>query len=109
MSEVKAGEFPYRKREALGELVRNIWIDFAEAQAVKTGIPAKPHHLIPWKDLDEDNREVDMRIGEALYFYGCNDMSERISSLDAWEYCTDETDFDRACNWLLSAIERQQG
>jgi hypothetical protein len=49
-------------RERLGRLVRDTWVaavrDLAE--------DPKPSWLIPWDDLDEFQREADMRIGEAV-------------------------------------------
>ena len=48
-------------REALGRRVREVWVEWAREQP-----DPKPSHLVGWDDLDEGNREVDMRIGEAL-------------------------------------------
>ena len=48
-------------REALGRRVRTLWVDFARQQP-----NPKPHHVAPWEDLDEPNREVDRIIGETL-------------------------------------------
>ena len=48
-------------REALGRRVREVWVEWASEQP-----DPKPSHLVGWGDLDEGNREVDMRIGEAL-------------------------------------------
>lgn len=49
-------------REDLGRLVRHVWVEWAREQA-----NPKPSWLLPWEDLDDGQREVDMRIGEALY------------------------------------------
>jgi hypothetical protein len=49
-------------REALGRLVREVWVEWAREQP-----DPKPSHLVGWDDLDEGNREVDMRIGDALW------------------------------------------
>lgn len=48
-------------REALGRLVRETWVEWAREQP-----DPKPSWLVPWEDLDEGQREVDMRIGEAV-------------------------------------------
>ena len=48
-------------REQLGRLVRETWVACAEEAG-----DTKPSHLTGWDDLDEDMREVDMRIGEAV-------------------------------------------
>jgi hypothetical protein len=48
-------------REQLGRLVRQTWVACAEEAG-----DTKPSHLAGWDDLDEDMREVDMRIGEAV-------------------------------------------
>ena len=48
-------------REALGKIVRAEWVKCAEEQP-----NPKPSHLVPWEELDEANKEVDRRIGEAV-------------------------------------------
>lgn len=52
-------------RESLGRLVRNVWLKWAREQP-----HPKPSWLVPWESLDEGQREVDMRIGEALFEAG---------------------------------------
>jgi hypothetical protein len=48
-------------REDLGRLVRHVWVEWAREQD-----NPKPSWLLSWEDLDDGQREVDMRIGEAL-------------------------------------------
>lgn len=48
-------------REACGRLVRETWVKWASEQP-----DPKPSWLVPWEDLDAGQREVDMRIGEAV-------------------------------------------
>lgn len=49
------------RREKLGRLVREVWVEWAREQ------PAAPQrHLVPWEECSEGTREVDMRIGERL-------------------------------------------
>lgn len=48
-------------RERLGQLVRQVWIEWAREQP-----NPKPHWLTPWEELDESSREVDRRIGERV-------------------------------------------
>ena len=48
-------------REALGRLVRETWVKWASEQP-----GPKPSWLTGWDDLDDGQREVDMRIGEAV-------------------------------------------
>jgi hypothetical protein len=48
-------------REALGRLVRRVWTDWALEQA-----DPKPSWLDTWSELDDGQREVDMRIGAAV-------------------------------------------
>lgn len=48
-------------REELGRIVRETWVAWAREQAV-----LKPSWLVPWDELDPGQREVDMRIGEAV-------------------------------------------
>lgn len=48
-------------REALGRLVREVWVECASE------LPSpKPSHLLGWDDLDEWNKEVDRRIEERV-------------------------------------------
>jgi hypothetical protein len=49
------------EREALGRRVREVWVEWAQEQA-----EPKPSWLVPWDELGPADREVDMRIGEAL-------------------------------------------
>ena len=48
-------------REMLGRLVRHAWVRWAQEQP-----DPKPSWLVPWAELDEGQREVDRRIGEAV-------------------------------------------
>ncbi len=48
-------------REMLGKAVRDEWVIWAQEQT-----NPKPSHLVPWSELDEANKEVDRRIGEAV-------------------------------------------
>lgn len=48
-------------REALGRQVRDVWVQWASEQP-----DPKPTWLVGWDELDEGQREVDMRIGETL-------------------------------------------
>ncbi len=52
-------------REALGQKVREVWIDWASEQP-----NPKASWLVPWEGLSEPDREVDRRIGEALAAVG---------------------------------------
>lgn len=52
-------------REALGRLVREVWIDWASEQP-----NPKPSWLVTWEGLAEPDREVDRRIGEVLFERG---------------------------------------
>jgi hypothetical protein len=49
------------RRESLGRLVREVWVVWAKDQD-----NPKPHHLMPWDELSDSDREVDRRIGETL-------------------------------------------
>lgn len=48
-------------REELGRLVRTTWVKWAREQP-----SPKPSWLLPWGCLNEPDREVDRRIGEAV-------------------------------------------
>ena len=49
------------RRISLGKLVRNVWVDWAFEQP-----HVKDSWLLTWSEIDDDQREVDMRIGEAV-------------------------------------------
>lgn len=58
-------------REALGRVVREVWIAWAKEQPAP-----KPSWLVPWEDLSESDREVDRRIGEAIYLIAVANTTE---------------------------------
>lgn len=49
------------EREHLGRIVRDTWVAWASGQP-----DPKPSWLVPFDELDDGQREVDMRIGEAV-------------------------------------------
>ena len=49
------------EREFFGSVVRGVWVEWAKQQP-----NPKPSWLVPWSDLDEGQREVDMRIAEKV-------------------------------------------
>ncbi|MEU8272654.1 hypothetical protein AB0B89_36600 [Sphaerisporangium sp. NPDC049002] len=54
--------------ERLGEMVRDVWVEWAKRQP-----DPKESWLIPWAQLDSAQREVDVLIGRALYMAGYED------------------------------------
>jgi hypothetical protein len=48
-------------REHLGRIVRETWVACAGEQD-----DPNPSHLVGWDELDEWNKEVDRRIGDAI-------------------------------------------
>jgi len=48
-------------REQRGRIVRRTWVEWALDQP-----NPKPSWLLPWEELDDGQREVDMRIGDEL-------------------------------------------
>jgi hypothetical protein len=56
---------PQEARELVGRLVRQVWVEWAREQS-----DPKSSWLLPWEALDDGQREVDMRIGEALFAAG---------------------------------------
>ena len=52
-------------RDFLGQRVREVWVAWAREQP-----DPKPSWLLPWAELAESYREVDRRIGEALFKMG---------------------------------------
>jgi hypothetical protein len=55
------GASPPECREALGRLVRDTWCAWASEQD-----DPKPSWLLSWEEIDDGQREADMRIGEAV-------------------------------------------
>lgn len=53
--------FDESNREALGKVVRDVWVAWAAEQP-----DAKPAWLAPWESLPDHIQDVDMRIGEAV-------------------------------------------
>lgn len=70
-------------REALGRLVRETWVAWAREQPAP-----KPSWLVPWEELAEPDREVDSRIGEALYRAGV--AAERARGFEVLLYDRDD-------------------
>ena len=66
-------------RDVLGKVVRGAWVNFAQQQP-----NPKPHHLLPWEELDEDNKEVDRQIGEAIVTHLANAAPITDRTIRAW-------------------------
>ena len=49
------------RREELGRLTREVWIQ----RASRLG-DTKPSHIAPWEQLSEDDKETDCQIGQAI-------------------------------------------
>ena len=77
---------PRPDREALGQLVRAVWIAWEQEQP-----NPKPSWLVPWEGLAEPDREVDRRIGERLACEGAPTRERVIEALAA-AICRDEED-----------------
>jgi hypothetical protein len=56
---------PAEPRELVGRLVRQVWVQWAREQP-----DPKPSWLLPWEELDDGQREADMRIGAMLFEKG---------------------------------------
>lgn len=63
-------------RERHGKRVREIWVAWANEQP-----DAKPSWLVPWEDLDDAQREVDMRIGAGLWGDGFADGMDNMGAV----------------------------
>ena len=61
LSAAPADDAVPKDRDALGEQVRIAWVNWAKQQAAP-----KPSWLADWDDLDDGQREVDMRIGATV-------------------------------------------
>lgn len=72
-------------RELVGRMVRQVWVQWASEQ----GNP-KPSWLLSWEEIDDGQREVDMRIGEALFMAGRRAGVEAVSP----DAPTEETETD---------------
>jgi hypothetical protein len=62
--------------EQLGRIVRAAWVAWAKEQPAP-----KPSWLIPWEQLDAGQREVDIRIGQAVAAQAAYSERARIRSL----------------------------
>jgi hypothetical protein len=66
-------------RELVGRLVRQVWVDWAREQTnlkLSWLVPWELSWLVHWEELDDDQREVDMRIGETLFNTGAKSRTE---------------------------------
>lgn len=92
-------------REKLGMKVRAVWIDWAREQP-----EPKASWLMPWEELSEPDREVDRRIGEALFRMGrasviapakfkriCADCGQQIGKRHKWHIGADSRIRHRVC------------
>jgi hypothetical protein len=66
------------QREHLGRVVRDAWVQWAVEQEAP-----KPSWLISWAELDDGQRDVDMRIGEAV----ASEVLEAAGKLVIWNRC----------------------
>lgn len=71
-------------REKLGMRVREVWVLWAIERSQEFEV--KGSWLTPWGQLEEHEREVDRRIGEALFYEGTD---------GAIEVCDDRADAER--------------
>jgi hypothetical protein len=83
-------------REALGREVRRVWVDFARSQP-----NPKPHHLAPWEELDEPNKEVDRIIGERLATLGAEAAFASMQRILVADNCDDADRFIHAARSAL--------
>jgi hypothetical protein len=79
--------------ESLGQAVREEWIAYCK----ETGHTDKPHHLTPWEELSEWDKEADRRIAIAV--------SERLMSVTRAQRDTDQ----REANALRGALAEAGG
>jgi len=63
-------------RELLGRAVRAIWVDWAAEQPDPT-----PSWLLGWDELDDGQREVDMRIGAGVEAVVRDEIAARLTAL----------------------------
>jgi hypothetical protein len=61
--------------ETLGRRVREVWVNWAKEQP-----DPKPHWLTSWDELDEPSKEVDRRIGLALWGDFINTHTEALAN-----------------------------
>ena len=80
-------------RESLGRFVRGVWDEWAREQPTP-----KASWLVPWDDLTEPDKEVDRRIGEALYRMGLARASEERVLLLAIEKAAERSLYVRPIN-----------
>lgn len=69
-------------REPFGRRLREIWVKWASEQP-----DPKSSWLLPWDELDDGQKEVDMRMGAALWNWGfaacMNAMEASLGELEA--------------------------
>lgn len=77
------------RQETLGRLVRETWVKWAREQPAP-----KPAWLASWDELDQGQREVDTRIGEAVaaaererISAGLDAIAERYKSAGVFARC----------------------
>jgi len=63
-------------REELGQLVRKIWVDFCKEIG-----DTKSSHIAPWEELNENDKEVDRRIGEEIAKFTIKNIMDRLSDI----------------------------
>lgn len=68
-------------REALGRVVREVWIAWAQEQ-----LTPKASWLVPWEGLSEPDKEVDRRIGETLARIGTQHAAPALTEEEARAY-----------------------
>lgn len=71
---------PDQRRIHLGKVVRDTWVKWARSQA-----DPKPSWLLNWHEIDDGQREVDMRIGEAVAAYVLREAVPRMRDIVATE------------------------
>lgn len=64
--------------ERLGRIVREVWVGWAQEQP---DVAEHPSWLVPYEDLPVRDRNVDKRIGLALYMLGWCEARERYTGV----------------------------
>lgn len=79
-------------REALGKAVRDEWVRWASEQP-----NPKPSHLEAWETLNEQDKEVDRRIGEAAVL---RFMDLMVATITPVVFSSDDKEFQDAAKFL---------
>lgn len=72
VSEIQLEDLPGELLEHIGQVVRQVWVEFQFHRQNTSDYVAPPHHLLPFEKLDGPNQQVDRLIGGTCFAIGWN-------------------------------------